>query len=267
VALLLARRHRTRPSGADTLILAPAAFLACFAWIAPETIWIASGAVAHLGWFAFCEQQFPPALLTPAAAVARAVAAAPRATVAAAPASRPAASSSREPKTVPVLAVFDETPDIRTFRILRPEGFAFTAGQFLTVRVQVDGKAVQRAYSISSAPHTRGYLEFSVKRIGLVSGVLHSSLRPGARITVRPPAGTFTYPAGDDRPLVLLAGGIGITPLISMLRHGVASEPSRPITLLYSIRTPEDLAFRDELAVIARRHPQVKLGIAVTQGP
>jgi ferredoxin-NADP reductase len=176
-------------------------------------------------------------------------------------------TASREPRTVPVLAVFDETPDIKTFRIQRPDGFDFSAGQFLTIRVQVEGKPVQRAYSISSAPLARGYLEFSVKRIGLVSSLLHANLRPGASVTVRPPAGTFTFPAGDDRPLLLLAGGIGITPLMSMLRHGIATEPSRPITLLYSIRTSEDLAFRDELAVITRRHPQVKLGIAVTQGP
>src|SRR5512141_531715 len=52
-----------------------------------------------------------------------------------------------------------------------------------------------------------------------------------------------------------------------MLRHGVATEPSRPIALVYSVRTPDDLAFRDELAVISRRHPQVRIGIAVTQGP
>lgn len=264
VALFLARRQRTRPSGVDTLILAPALFLSCLTWVIPEPTWIATGAVAHICWFAFCEQRFPGQRLATAAAQRRATHPAPTA-VAVDPA--PARPVSREPQTVAVLAVLDETPDIRTFRIHRPAGFDFTAGQFLTVRVRVDGKTIQRAYSISSAPHARGYLEFSVKRIGLVSGVLHSTLRPGTMITVRPPAGPFTYPSNDPRPLLLLAGGIGITPLMSMLRHAVVSEPSRPITLLYSIRTSEDLAFRDDLALIARRYPQVKLGLTVSQGP
>ena len=249
LSMLVVRQHRSRPAGGQVIILLPAVVLSVLVWIAPTAAWIFAGLAAHLAWFACCDVQFPAREQQPPACP------------------RQLARPSRDPATVPILAVLDETPDIKTFRMLRPEGFDFTAGQFLTVRVQVDGKPVQRAYSISSAPLARGYLEISVKRIGLVSSVLHSSLRPGAMVTVRPPAGTFVYPAGDDRPLVLLAGGIGITPLVSMLRHGVATEPSRPIALVYSIRTPEDLAFRDELALIGRRHPQVRIGIAVTQGP
>jgi ferredoxin-NADP reductase len=266
VALLLARRQRTRPSGVDSLLLAPAFLFAGFTWIIPDPIWIATGAVAHLSWFAFCEHRFPPASrLVAISGNPRAAMAAPLASPTLDPAApRPV---SREPQTLAVLAVLDETPDIKTFRIVRPSGFDFRPGQFLTLRVRVEGKTVQRAYSVSSAPHARGYLEFSVKRIGLVSGLLHSTVKPGTMLTVRPPAGPFTYPANDPRPLLLLAGGIGITPLISMLRHGVVQEPSRPITLLYSIRTPDDLAFRDDLAVIARRYPQVRLGITVSQGP
>ena len=267
VSMLVVRQHRSRPSGGQALILLPALVFATVTWIVPEPGWLGAGLAIHFAWFAYCERQFPAGSLQPA--LARIAAGAPvNRTAPVAPTVSPKqTAASREPRTVPVLAVFDETADIKTFRIQRPEGFDFVAGQFLTVRVQVEGNAVQRAYSISSAPLAHGYMEFSVKRIGLVSSLLHANLRPGASVTVRPPSGGFTYPAGDDRPLLLLAGGIGITPLISMLRHGIAAEPSRAITLLYSIRTPDDLAFRDELAVISRRHPQVKLGIAVTQGP
>ena len=122
----------------------------------------------------------------------------------------------KEVKT-PVLAVADETPDIKTFRMARPEGWDFTAGQFLTVCIQADGKSVKRAYSISSAPHASGYFEISVKRQGLVSGMLHATVRPGTVLTIRRPAGQFVYPIGDERPIVLLAGGVGITPLMSGL--------------------------------------------------
>ena len=87
----------------------------------------------------------------------------------------------------PVLAVFDETPEIRTFRIARPEGYEFHAGQFITVQVQLDGRPVTRCYSISSGPEARGYLEISVKRQGSVSSTLHSTVRPGSTLSVRPP--------------------------------------------------------------------------------
>jgi ferredoxin-NADP reductase len=147
----------------------------------------------------------------------------------------------------PVVAVFDETPDVRTFRMARPEGFEFKAGQFLTIRVRADGKEHVRCYSISSPPDARGHLEITVKRIGLVSGALHATVRPGSMLSVRPPGGAFVYPTGEDRPLVLIAGGVGITPLMSMLRHAIDAEPWRPVTLFYSVRTVEDIAFRDEL--------------------
>jgi ferredoxin-NADP reductase len=165
----------------------------------------------------------------------------------------------------PVLAIFGETEDIRTFRLARPEGFEFQSGQFLTVAVQVGGQRLARCYSISSAPETRGYLEISVKRQGLVSGALHSTVRVGSQLPVRPPAGRFVYPVGDDRPLVLLGGGVGCTPLMSMLRHAVACEPSRPVTYLLSAKTERDIAFRQELSLLARRHPQVQIAVALTR--
>lgn len=269
--MLVMRRHRSRPSGGDVLILLPSMLLSAATWLPFGPTWIAAGLLIHLAWFVYCENRFPAPVL--AAAVSSRAAARPTAPVGPRPVAQRAvdasgaAAPSRSPVTVPVLAVFDETPDIKTFRIQRPDGFDFSPGQFLTIRVQVDGKPVQRAYSISSSPHSRGYLEISVKRIGLVSGVLHTNLRPGSLVTVRPPAGSFVYPSGDDRPLLLLAGGIGITPLMSMLRHAVATDPTRPVTLIYSVKTPDDLAFRDELALISRRHPQVRIAVCVSQGP
>jgi ferredoxin-NADP reductase len=166
----------------------------------------------------------------------------------------------------PVLAVIDEAPDIRTFRFARPEGFDFVAGQFLTIRAQADGRDLVRCYSLSSSPAARGYLDITVKRQGLVSGLLHSSVRTGGLVSIKAPAGAFVYPARDDRPLLLLAGGIGITPLLSMLRHATESDPARAVALIYSARREEQLAFRDEIDAISRRHPQVRAVFAVTEG-
>jgi ferredoxin-NADP reductase len=181
------------------------------------------------------------------------------------PAAPLAAAKQRGFAPTPVLAVFDETPDIRTFRVARPDGYEFHAGQFITVQIQLDGRPITRCYSISSGPEARGYLEISVKRQGTVSSMLHSTVRPGSTLSVRPPAGTFVYPKGDDRPLVLVSGGVGCTPMISMLRHAVACEPSRTVVYLFSAKTEKDIAFRQELGLIARRHPQVRIVIALTQ--
>jgi ferredoxin-NADP reductase len=122
-----------------------------------------------------------------------------------------------------------------------------------------------RCYSISSSPDARGYLEISVRRQGLVSTTLHATLRTGSRLLIGRPAGHFVYPGGDDRPLALLAGGIGITPLLSMLRYAISSDPSRPIALLYSARNPQAAAFYSELQVIAQRHPHVRIAVTMSE--
>jgi ferredoxin-NADP reductase len=162
--------------------------------------------------------------------------------------------------------VLEEAADIKTFRLARPAGFDFAPGQFVPVRVLVDGKPHVRCYSISSSPDARAYFEISVRRQGLVSTTLHATLRNGSFLPIGRPAGSFVYPHGDDRPLALIAGGIGITPLLSMLRHAISSDPTRPISLLYSARNLASVAFLNELRVIAERHPHVRIGLTLSDG-
>lgn len=263
----------------------PSFLFAALPWVWDSPIALGAGVVAHVAWFAACEMMAPAASTHAPVAGARAPA---LRTGAAGRGARPAASTSAgvpaptggtrradgkpaapAPRpgfhTTTVLAVLDEAADIKTLRLARPEGFDFVPGQFVPVRVQIDGKPHVRCYSISSPPDTKGYLEISVRRQGLVSGTLHATMRPGATLAINRPAGQFTYPAGDDRPIALVAGGIGVTPLLSMLRHAVASDPTRPITLLYSARHEHDIAFLDELRVLAARHAQVKVAITLSQ--
>ena len=166
---------------------------------------------------------------------------------------------------LPVIATFDQTRDIRTFRLARPRGFDFQAGQFLTVTVRINARRMIRRYSISSAPESTDHLEISVKRQGTVSSALHATVGVGSLLPVEPPAGRFVYPTGDPRHLMLIAGGIGCTPLMSMLRHAVVRDPGRPVTLLYSVRTVNDIAFRSELALLRRRHAHVRVGVTLTR--
>jgi ferredoxin-NADP reductase len=275
-AMVALRKERTATSALPLVLLVSFALTAT-PWLFQTPVGIAAGLGLHLVWFVSCEKLLParhpqkalaqaPAGSRPAAAARRgavvvgsvaALTAGPGTTAAAAP-------RSRDFVPVSILAVHDETPSIKTFRMVRPPGFDFEAGQFLTVRVQVDGKPHVRCYSISSAPEASGYLEISVKRQGLVSGMLFSVVRPGSTLMVKPPNGKFVYPGSDDRPIVLVAAGVGITPLMSMLRHGVAADPSRPITLIYSVRTEQEVAYRDELSVLLGRHAQVRLVMTVT---
>jgi ferredoxin-NADP reductase len=225
-------------------------------WLFPSGVGLAVGLLAHIVWFTACEWVAPPRQAD------RRNAPSPPKPIPLPPAVAPATGGF---VPVPVLAAFDESDEIKTIRMARPDGFEFVAGQFIAVRVPIDGKDRVRCYSLSSAPGVRGYLEISVRRQGLVSGALHATAHAGAQLSIRSPNGAFRYPSGDDRPIVLLAGGVGITPLVSMLRHAVATEPSRRVTLLYSARTPADFAFRDELSMLARRHPQVRVHLASTR--
>jgi len=262
LALALLRQHRSVRRPSQVAILLPSASFTALPWLLATPIWLAAGLVAHIAWFTLCERMLTSA---PPAAAQRI---GPRPHD---PQPAPQAKAEPAPRAasfvpVPVLAVVEETADIRTFRILRPEGFAFLPGQFLNLRVKVDGKPLVRCYSISSAPESAGYLEISVKRQGVVSTLLHSTIRPGSVLTIKGASGRFVYPSGDERPLVLIGGGVGITPLMSMLRHAVSADPTRPVTLLLSVRSPQEVPFHDELATIRSRHPQVEIRLRASRG-
>ncbi len=264
LALAALRHHRSAPGGALYLALIPSIGFAAVPWFWPTVEVLAGTLLIHLAWYTLSGRLLPQAKARPEA---------PRPVEPALATPVPAAHRSRAERRpqgfvqTPVLAVIDETPDIRTFRLGRPDGFGFQAGQFLAVRVKADGREHVRCYSISSAPEATGALDISVRRQGLVSNLLHASLAPGSLLSVKAPAGAFVYPDNDDRPLLLIAGGVGITPLMSMLRHAALVEPARPIVLVYSARTRRDFAFDDELTTFRRRLPSLTVTLAVSRGP
>lgn len=267
LALAVLRGHRTAAGPLVYFVSAISFLFASSPWLMPTPAGLASGFVAHLAWFFACEGSGVGGRTTISATTNRTVSALSTQSRPLSSSIAHAARNHHDPfVTAPVMTVLDETPDIRTFRIARPTGFSFRAGQFLTVRLRANGKEHVRCYSISSAPEAQGYLEISVKRLGLVSSALHATIRPGALLSVRSPGGSFVYPTDDERPLVLLAGGVGITPLMSMLRHASVAEPTRPVTLFYSVRRVEDVAFSDELALFARRSEHIRVFIAVSDG-
>lgn len=126
----------------------------------------------------------------------------------------------------------------------------FQAGQHLPLRFNIGGVMHIRTYSVSSAP-SDDFFRISVKRDGLVSTHLHEQIRVGDVLEARAPQGHFTVAANERRPLVLLAAGVGITPLLSMMREvvyqGLRTRSIRPTWFFQSSRTLADQPFRSEV--------------------
>ncbi len=166
-------------------------------------------------------------------------------------------------RTFRVARIVEESATIRSFHLEPEDGLPigpFTAGQHLPIRVTIPGRGqpVVRTYTITSAPGGRGY-RISVKRDGLVSQHLHDRMHVGARIEVGRPAGAFAFDPQAKRPAVLLAAGVGITPLLAMLdqavHEGGRAGEVRPVTLFYSARHLKERAFDRELANLASQAP------------
>lgn len=175
----------------------------------------------------------------------------------------PSAASGLHARTLRVERVVRETADAVTLVLEDPTGapIAFLPGQFFTVLVTVDGQPLRRAYSASCAPGAEGAscVALTVKRVpgGRVSNHLNDTAVPGLCLDVLGPSGAFTpEPSGGaPRHLVLLAGGSGITPLMSMARTVLATEPATRVSLVYGNRREGDILFHGALAALAREHP------------
>jgi ferredoxin-NADP reductase len=148
-------------------------------------------------------------------------------------------------------AIQVETPRVKTFVLTLPNWERHKPGQHYDVRLTApDGYQAQRSYSIASAPEMDGEVALTVERIenGEVSTYLHDILIPGDQVEVRGPiGGYFVWDGETDAPLVLIAGGSGIVPLMAMIRHRAANGIKIPTRLLFSSRTYEDIIFRAEL--------------------
>jgi glycine betaine catabolism B len=155
--------------------------------------------------------------------------------------------------------VRDETHDVRTFVFAAREArlFSYKPGQFLTFEFEIGGQRINRCYTIASAP-TRPYLiSITVKRVknGPVSNWLHDNLRPGMEVRAVGPMGDFTCAAHPARKYLFLSGGSGITPLMSMSRSHDDLGSDADIVFVHSARSPADIIFRDEIALMARQRP------------
>jgi len=153
-----------------------------------------------------------------------------------------------------VAEIVDETPGVKTLVLEVPDWPGHLAGQHVDIRLTAeDGYQAQRSYSIASPPE-EARLSITVERLedGEVSPYLAEELVAGDKLELRGPiGGYFVWRAEDGEPALLVGGGSGIVPLMSMLRHRAASGSAVPMRLLYSAKTEAGLIYRRELDALA----------------
>jgi ferredoxin-NADP reductase len=167
-------------------------------------------------------------------------------------------------RSATVREVVEETPHARTIALDVPEWPGHRPGQHLDVRLTAeDGYQAQRSYSIASAPEL-GRVEITIELIedGEVSPYLVEEVRTGDQFELRGPiGGHFTWTADDGGPVLLIAGGSGLVPLMSMLRHRAARDSTVEAHVLVSARGPDEALYRSELDELA---PPAGLQVAWT---
>lgn len=161
-----------------------------------------------------------------------------------------------------------ESDAITSFYLAPADGkpvLDFQPGQYIGLRLLVDGEEIRRNYSLSAAPNGKTY-RISVKREagGLASNHLHDDVREGATIELYPPAGAFTL-TPSDRPLVLISGGVGITPTLAMLEE--ALKTSRTVHFIHCARTRGAHAFRRSIDALAHKYPQLQRFYCYEEAP
>jgi ferredoxin-NADP reductase len=182
----------------------------------------------------------------------------------------PAAASDRlRWKPATVVAIEQRTPRIKSFFFKPAAPVAFIAGQHMEVRLTApDGYEARRSYSIASAPEQADTIELAIERLkdGEVSGFFHDEVQVGDEIELRGPlGGHFIWRVADGGPILLIGGGSGVVPLVSMIRHHAAQKSSVPVALVTSARTVAELAYLDELRALRDQLRRFSLVATVTR--
>lgn len=166
-------------------------------------------------------------------------------------------------KRVEVLQAWRETNDITAIRTARPDGFDFEPGQFANVTLATPEGDATNAYSMASGPRD-DHLEFACRQTPSAFTDRFHELEKGDEIGVSGPFGRFTL-RDDDAPRVLVCGGVGVTPFLSMIRDLADRSPHARTDLVCSNRTPDSIPYRDVLAGLARDDGDLHVRHAVTR--
>lgn len=172
-----------------------------------------------------------------------------------------------------VVGIFSETHDVKTFRLAMPTGeplpFTYEPGQFLTFTLTIpeQGKPVKRSYTIASSPTQRDHIELTIKREdqGLVSRYMHDTVVLSDLLDVKVPSGRFYFNGSDTDNVVLISGGVGITPMMSAVRYLTDQCWPGAIYFLFCARTNNDFIFQQELTYLQARHKNLHVLVSMTR--
>ncbi len=166
-----------------------------------------------------------------------------------------------------ITAIEDETPTIKSFTLdLDRRELGFKAGQWIDFFVTLEGAEAVGGYSITSSPAVQDRIGMAVKREDTehpVTDWLHRAARVGDRVDVNL-GGDFTYTPDEADSVALIGGGIGLTPLMSIVRSVDELAARTDLTLVYSASSPDEILFHDELEAIALRNPRVRCVFTIT---
>ncbi|MDP2932205.1 MAG: FAD-binding oxidoreductase [Chloroflexota bacterium] len=158
-----------------------------------------------------------------------------------------------------VAEVIQRTPNIKSFRFPVKNGHVrYQPGQFFFITIKIRGEAAIHHFSFSSSPTEKGYIEFTKRITTSDFSQALAVMKPGDWAHLRGPEGSFTLPR-KKRKLAFLSGGIGITPLRSMLRYITDKKLDFDVVLLYGNNSWEDIAFREELGGMAAANPRLRI--------
>ena len=169
-------------------------------------------------------------------------------------------------------SIVTETPSVKTFRLLPSSNdrflpFTFVPGQFLNVAFGIGGARMNRSYSISSSPTQPDYVELTVRREprGAVSRHITDLLNVGDQIEAGGPIGRFTFTGTEADSIVLIAGGVGVTPMMSVTRYLTERAWTGDIFLVYACRAPTDFIFANEVAALQRVNPRLHVAVTMSR--
>lgn len=170
-----------------------------------------------------------------------------------------------------VAAIFQETHNVKTFRLVAqdvgPLPFDYQPGQFVNVQLTIDGKRVNRSYTLASSPSNKAAYELTTKRepLGLASRYMHDQLQAGDVLKISGPAGRFVFTGNGESSVLLIAGGVGITPVMSICRYLTDTAWPGNIYFLIVAKTEADLIFREEIRSLEQRFPKLRVCVTLSR--
>ena len=166
-----------------------------------------------------------------------------------------------------ILRIRQETPTVKSFLLdIGTDEFDFYPGQWIDFYIdEKSNPPVIGGFTMVSSPTEKGRIQLCIKRDGWAAQWLHDHVKEGDVYKIRGPGGQFLFKEGMADSLVMIAGGIGINPLMCIVRYVDAKKLNIPMFLFYSVKTPEEFLFWDDLHAIEKHNPLLKVWYTATQ--